>query len=187
MVALGRGGPYAFVEIGQAHHHDRYFDDDAGHLRDAGLALRQRRTAGGELATLKGAGQVDGAWHRREELEAAMHGDDWPVAIARRLAEHMALWRLRPQLELDVERTSYRVVFSGRPVATLVFDRVTARLPGADRTAHFDEAEIEALDDVDLPVLEGAAALLDALVRLTPSSATKLARAVAVLELGAGF
>jgi inorganic triphosphatase YgiF len=190
VVALGRGGPYAFVEAGVATHLDRYFDDDAGRLRAAGLALRQRRVLrapGVAIATLKSAGEVDGAWHRREETEAPMHGDDWPVTVARRLAAHVALWQLRPRLELEVERSSYRVTFEGRPVATLVFDRVTARLPGAERSAHFDEAELEALGDAGLAVLEGAVALLDELARLTPSPVTKLERATAVLDLGAAF
>jgi inorganic triphosphatase YgiF len=196
LTALGRGGPYAFVEHGVVTHLDRYFDDDAGRVRAAGLALRQRRVltagpaaAGGgdapTVATRKTAGVVDGAWHEREETEAPMRGDDWPVAVARRLASHVALWQLRPWLELEVERSRYRVTFEGRPVATLTFDRVAARRPGAERSAHFDEAEVEAIGDAERSVLEGAVALLDDLVRLTPSPVTKLERASAVLDLGA--
>jgi len=187
LVALGRGGPYAFVEASAALHVDTYYDDDAGSLRRAGVALRRRRRAGAAeaIATVKTAGRVDGAWHQREELEAPMRGGDWPVPVARRLAEHVALWQLRPRLELEVERSAYRVTHAGRPVATLAFDRVSARLPGSERSAHFDEAEIEAVGDVDFGVLRGVAELVEGLVRLTPSPATKLERAAAVLELGA--
>jgi triphosphatase len=191
VVALGRGGPYAFVEAGVATHVDRYFDDDAGRLRAAGLALRQRwrDVAGGRrgVATVKTAGLVDGAWHQREEIEAPMEGEDWPVPVARRLAAHVALWQLRPRLELEVERSSYRVAFGGRAIATLTFDRVVARSPGAERSAHFDEAELEALAGVELGVLEGAAELVDGLVRLTASPVTKLERAAAVLALAAAL
>jgi triphosphatase len=191
VVAVGLGGPYAFVDGGVVTHLDRYFDDDAGRLRAAGWALRQRRTPDGRVATLKAGGDVDGGWHRREEIEAPMAGDDWPVAVARRLAEHVALWQLRPRLELEVERRRYRVVFQGRPVATLTFDRVAARLPGAERSAHFDEAEIEALgpgsDDDERAILQGAADLLEEVVRLAPTSVTKLERAAAALALGASF
>jgi len=192
VVAVGRGGPYAFVEGGVGTHLDRYFDDDVGRLRAAGWALRQRSTAEGRVATLKAGGDVDGGWHRREEIEAPMEGDDWPVAVARRLAEHVALWQLRPRLELEVERSRFRVVHLGRPVATLTFDRVAARLPGEERSAHFDEAEIEALgpgsdDESERAILQGAADLLDEVVRLAPTSVTKLERAAAALALGSTF
>jgi triphosphatase len=191
VVALGRGGPYAFVEAGVATHLDRYFDDDAGHLRAAGLALRQRWRdgAGGRagVATVKTLGRADGAWHEREEIEAPMQGEDWPVPVARRVAAHVALWQLRPRLELEVERSLYRVAFEGRAIATLAFDRVTARSPGAERSAHFDEAEIEALPDVGRSVLEGVAERMDSLVRLTASPVTKLERAAAVLALAAAL
>jgi inorganic triphosphatase YgiF len=189
LTALGRDGPYAFVEAGVVTQLDRYFDDDAGSLRAAGLALRQRTgvPSEGAIATLKTAGHVDGAWHEREEIEAPMHDGDWPVAVARRLAAHVALWQLRPRLELETERSRYRVVFEGRPVATLTFDRVAARRPGAERSAHFDEVELEAIGDAERGVLEGAVALLDELVSLTPAPVTKLERAAAVLDLGAAF
>jgi inorganic triphosphatase YgiF len=191
MAALGRGGPYAFVEAGVTTHLDRYFDDDDGRLRAAGLALRQRWREGSAgragVATVKSAGRVDGAWHQREEIEAPMQGEDWPVPVARRVAAHVALWQLRPRLELEVERSSYRVAFEGRAVATLVFDRVIARSPGVERSAHFDEVELEALAGVERSVLEGAAELIDALVHLTASPVTKLERAAAVLALAAAL
>jgi triphosphatase len=190
VVALGRGGPYAFVEAGVATHVDRYFDDDGGRLGAAGWALRQRRSPEGLVATLKSGGEVDGGWHRREELEAPMEGSDWPTALARRLAVHVALWQLRPRLELEVERSRYHVVYEGRPLATLTFDRVTARLPAGARTVHFDEVEIEALGageaEEERALLQGAAALLDDVVHLTPTPVTKLERAAAALALDIG-
>jgi hypothetical protein len=116
-----------------------------------------------------------------------MRGDDWPVPVARRLAEHVALWQLRPRVELTTERTSYQVVHDGRPVAVLAFDEVRARLPGGEREALFGEAEFEATGDVDDAVLEGAARVVEQVVRLTPSGVTKLQRAEALLLLGAAF
>jgi inorganic triphosphatase YgiF len=194
VVALGRSGPYAFVEAGAGVHRDRYYDGDAGQLRRAGWALRQRRTLAPDdgdeptvVATLKGAGRVDGALHVREEIEAPMEGRVWPLPVARRVAEHVALRDLRPQLTLEVDRASYRVTFEGRAVASLSFDQVTVRMPGSDRSAHFDEVEIEALGDQGAGALQGIVDLLDALVRLTPSSVSKLERAAALLELGASL
>ncbi|MDF1523946.1 MAG: CYTH domain-containing protein, partial [Trueperaceae bacterium] len=144
LLAAAGAGPYAFVPFGTAVHVDRYFDDDDASLAAAGVALRRREADGATIATLKTLGTVAGARHEREELEAPMHGDDWPVPVARRLAEHVALWQLRPRVELTTERTSYRVVHEGRPVAVLAFDEVRARLPEGAREALFAEAEVEA-------------------------------------------
>ncbi len=194
VVALGRHGPYAFVEAGTTVHRDRYYDGDAGPLQRAGWALRQRRLLAGDgdepaavVATLKGAGRVDGAMHEREEVEAPMEGRAWPPPIARLVAAHVALRDLRPRLTLETERAAYRVTLEGRPVALLAFDQVSVRIPGGERSAHFDEVEIEALGGATGPELQGIVDLLDALVRLTPSSASKLERAAALLELGASL
>ncbi|MBW6455341.1 MAG: CYTH domain-containing protein [Trueperaceae bacterium] len=191
VVALGRQGPYAFAEAGTTVHRDRYYDGAAGQLRRAGWALRQRRTLAPDagdgptvVATLKGAGRVDGAMHEREEIEAAMEGRAWPLPIARLVAVHVSLRDLRPRLTLETERAAYRVTREGRPAALLAFDQVRVRIPGGERSAHFDEVEIEAIGGTTGPELQGIVDLLDALVRLTPSSASKLERAAALLELG---
>ncbi len=185
--AAAAGGPFAFVLQGTAVHVDHYYDDDAGALAAAGVVLRRRTGAGTTLAALKTLGTVVGALHVRDEVEAPMEGDDWPVPVARRLAEHVALWQLRPRVELTTERTTYRVVYEGRPVALLAFDEVRARTPGAEREALFTEAELEALGDVSEAVLAGAAEVIERVVRLTPSGVTKLQRAAALLALGAAF
>ncbi len=187
LLAVAAPGPYAFVPQGTAVHVDRYYDDDAGALATAGVALRRREAADGTLAALKTLGTVVGALHVRDEVEAPMEGDDWPTPVARRLAEHVALWQLRPRVEVATERTTYRVVFEGRPVALLAFDEVRARRPGGEREALFAEAELEALGEVDEAVLVGAAEVVEQLVRLTPSAVTKLQRAEALLVLGAAF
>jgi inorganic triphosphatase YgiF len=187
LLAVAGRGPYAFVPQGTAVHVDRYYDDDAGALAAAGVALRRREGAGGALAAVKTLGTVVGALHVREEVEAPMAGEDWPVPVARRLAEHVALWQLRPRVEVATERTTYRVVHEGRLVALLAFDEVRARRPGGEREALFAEAELEALGDVADAVLVGAAELVERLVRLTPSAVTKLQRAEALLALGAAF
>ncbi len=187
LAAAAGAGPYAFVVAGTTVHVDRYYDDEPGHLAKAGLALRRREADGTVVAGLKTMGSVTGAFHEREELEAPMTGDDWPMALARRLTHHVALWQLRARVELTVARTAYHVVFEGRPVANLSFDEVRARYPDGEREALFGEVELEARGDVPLSVLEDAAALVDDLVRLTPSGVTKLQRAEALLALGAAL
>ncbi len=187
VVAAAGAGPYAFADAGMTVHLDRYFDDEAGRLARAGLALRRRAAEGRVVAALKTLGSVTGAFHEREELEAPMTGDDWPMPLARRLTHHVALWQLRPRIELTVERSLFHVVFEGRPVAHLSFDEVRARYPENEREALFGEVEVEARGDVPLEVLTDAVALIDGLVRLTPSGVTKLQRAEALLALGAAF
>ncbi|MEJ2288912.1 MAG: CYTH domain-containing protein, partial [Deinococcales bacterium] len=62
--------------------HDRYYDDDAGSLRSAGLALRRRRLGGKAWAGLKAAGSTDDGLHERDEWEVPMSGSGadagWP-------------------------------------------------------------------------------------------------------------
>lgn len=182
--AISQDGPFRFVEAGVSLHADRYFDDPAGSLATAGLSLRQRRRSGEQtLATVKSLGQTHGALHLREELEVPMVGEDWPMAIARRLTAHVALYQLRPLLDLETLRSDYHVLHQGRPVALLSFDRVSARSPGSEREALFGEVEIEARVGTDEQLLLEAAELVGTLVRLNPSGVSKLERAEALLSL----
>lgn len=190
--AISQDGPFRFVEAGVSLHADRYFDDPAGSLAAAGLSLRQRRRSGeATLATVKTLGETRvlegsaGALHLREELEAPMVGDDWPVAIARRLTAHVALYQLRPLLDLETLRSDYHVLHQGRPVALLSFDRVSARKIGSEREALFGEVEIEAREGTSERLLLEAAELVGTLVRLNPSGVSKLRRAEALLSLAA--
>ncbi|MEX2501073.1 MAG: CYTH domain-containing protein, partial [Trueperaceae bacterium] len=69
---------------------DRYFDDARASLARVGYALRTRMSDGAMLATLKTLGSVEGALHRRDELELplpedASGADPWPEAIAERV------------------------------------------------------------------------------------------------------
>ena len=49
-----------------------YYDTRAGELREAGVALRMRRSGQRWLQTVKGAGDRVGALHRRPEYEWVM-------------------------------------------------------------------------------------------------------------------
>lgn len=167
---------------------DRYYEDDAGGLRAAGLALRRRRIGGRAWATLKQQGAREGPMHLREELEVplASPAEDapWPPAIAERLAGVADPATLRARVELETTRVPFVVRRDGVEVAELSFDAVTARAPGSERSALFDEVEVEALgEDTSRAELEGIGEAVDGLVKLSPSSVDKLERAEALLLL----
>jgi len=185
VVRAFRGSPFELEPLGSRTHVDRYYDDAGRSLAASGVALRRRRTGATELATLKWAGTVDGAKHEREEIEAATLGEGWPAVVLERLALHLDgghVQDLRPRLELTVDRATYAVRRGGALVATLMLDDVSARYPDGDHQALFWEAEVEGHD---VSVLADVVDRLALVVVLTPSSANKLERAEAMLELGA--
>ena len=164
-------------------HYDLYFDTRRGHLKRAGLALRQRMIDdAAPLATLKAAGTAQGALHVRDELELPLEGEAWPQAIRMKVAEVAPLISLQPILALATERTRYLIGRRGEEVAELSFDSVEATQEGGEVSVHFSELEIEARRvDADL---ERIAAVLDGLLALTPSGVNKLERSLALLSLG---
>lgn len=187
----------AGLEVGAASrtvHKDRYYDDARLSLSRAGYALRRRMADGRVLATLKSIGSVEGALHRREEIEAPIEAgadpwNPWPAPITERLQTVGDPRSLRGTFELTTERVSFPLREGGRDVAVVAFDDVTARRPNAERSVHWNELEIESEADLDPAtaeaVLARAADAIGAVVSLVPTSHTKLERARALLMLGA--
>jgi len=167
--------------------HDRYYDDEVGTLKRRGLALRRRSVDGEVLATLKRQGEVAGALHERLELELPMTGGTWPGAVLRPVSTLTDPTSLRIQLELITERLNYTVAQDGVALARVSFDDVSANYPQSEQSVHFTEAEIEALGDTSSEMLQDIADLVDRVVRLTPNPVNKVARAEALLSLGASF
>lgn len=192
---------------------DVYFDDPRGRLSAAGMALRLRRVGGRRFATLKSAGTVDGALHRRDEVDVELTDADdpatgeasttaprWPAAIVARLAPLVDVAVLVPVARLATTRVAYVLRTPQRGEVEVAFDEVRCRLspddgaPAAQDGApagaadarfspevSFHEVEIEAgagASDADLVIIADA---LDGVVALTPSSVTKLERALALL------
>ena len=166
---------------------DRYYDDDTGSLRDAGLALRRRRLGERLWAGLKAAGELDAALHQREELELPLTGSAdepaWPDAILERLRGVVDPAELRPRVDLATTRVLFRIRRGDEEIAQLGFDAVSARTPGSERSAFFDEVEIEAREGADRADLERIAEAVDGLVQLTPNPVNKLERAAALLQM----
>jgi inorganic triphosphatase YgiF len=181
---------------------DRYYDDARLSLARAGLALRRRMADGELLATLKTLGDIDGALHRRDELELPLAEDadpwnPWPDEIAERLRVVTDPRSLRGTIELTTSRTVVDVREGERTIAVASFDDVEARRGSDARTAHWNELEIEspqggddeaatAVDEAQV-ALERAADGFRALLSLVPASSTKLERARALLMLGAAL
>jgi inorganic triphosphatase YgiF len=185
--ALFKQAGYELVSQGTQKHFDVYFDDDKNSLRNAGIALRKRRSSGKVLATLKANATVSGGLHEREELEEAMLGSNWPEAIYKRLETLTDPWSLTERLELANIRTRYIVKHKGKDLAILSFDAVTANHPGVFDTATFEEVEIEAMGDASETELRATADVLEKLIKLTPNRVNKLERAEALLSLSRSF
>lgn len=140
----------------QVVHKDRYYDDARMSLSRAGYALRRRMADGRMLATLKTLGSVEGALHRRDELEDAIPADapawnPWPAAISERIGMVTDVRALRGAFELTTERRLFDLLDTGRRVAVASFDAVAARRTASERTVHWNELEIEAVapEEVD--------------------------------------
>lgn len=177
-------------------HKDRYYDDARMSLSRAGFALRRRMADGQLLGTLKTLGRVEGAVHRRDEIEEPIPDSSdpweaWPAAIAEQLRTVTDPRALRGTVELVVERVMFEIRRAGVAVAVASFDDVSARRPSGQRSVHWNELEIEIVGDSgaadEADVLERTAVALGELVALVPSSQTKLERAQALLLLGAAL
>jgi inorganic triphosphatase YgiF len=187
------------LRLGPARHQvvkDRYYDDARLSLARAGLALRRRMADGEVLATLKTLGAIQGALHRREELELPLPEDaeawnPWPAEIAERVRMVTDPRALRGTIELTTERTIVEVRDGDAAVAVASFDDVEARRGGGERTVHWNELEIESAGGLDdgaaAAALERAADGFRAVLTLAPASSTKLERARALLMLGAAL
>lgn len=187
-VGLALGTPSATVN------QDRYYDDARMSLARAGYALRRRMADGALLATLKTLGAVEGALHRREEIEAPIEAgadpwNPWPAPIAERLVMVTDPRSLNGTFELTTERAQLPLLEGTRTVAVASVDAVAARRPNAERSVHWNELEIEASADLAPEeaedVLRRAQEAFETILALVPTSHTKLERARALLMLGA--
>ena len=209
-------------------HIDSYYDDAHSSLQRAGWALRKRRSRGVSsertpsatgagtgsgstdgsasrtVAALKGAAQLDGALHSRQEIEVELDAGrepsdpGWPAAILAALPPAVDPRLLRELVELRVRRVVVPVMRAGFAVAELSFDEVVCSVPDSgnpsaagatlEETPHFTfhEVEIEALDDdsdgtTSLATLEEVAAAVMESLPLVQSSTSKVQRATTLL------
>lgn len=174
--------------------------------RRTGAARDDRATTTPDhvVVTLKSDGSVTGALHERSELQWRVGPDLlWPDEVATRVTAVPgvgAMERVRPVVDLRIRRVAFLVAVErdqGRPFAEVAFDEVVASSarqraavePGHEDTSSaasvtFHEVEFEALTDLDGTVarLTAVADAVATVVKLTPSSASKLERAKALLD-----
>ena len=134
-------------------HTDTYLDDEHGSLYRAGIGLRLREGRKGRRLTCKAKGTLEGGLHVRREVEAGWHRDELPRSAhelpdeLRDLVQPFVLTRaLQPRQRLEVQREIRILVEDGVDLCELAIDSVQAL--ANDRTATFQEVELEVFDDV---------------------------------------
>lgn len=180
------GLPRAFDEV------DRYLDTADGRLAAVHWACRLRDRGAGPIVSLKGpADSVDGAIHRRPELEGpaadSLHPEDWPSSDARDLLLRLAgAAPLAERVRLEQRRVERSVRVGEHHVGTLSLDTVVVR--HAERAIgdpmHVVELEL-ASDDAHEP-LRSLAASLSSLPGLTADASSKLEHALARVAAASG-
>lgn len=173
---------------------DLYYDDRAGSLQRAGLALRVRTVGESRVAALKSRGSVLQGLHERDELEEELTGGmppPWPAGIQSRLLA-VTPEDLTPRMVVSTERHTFALSRDGAPFALLLFDEVTCR-PAAEVSlsyaideALFHEVELESASSAGGQAASAAelreiGEALQALLPLYPSDISKLERAAALL------
>ena len=126
--------------------HDTYLDTEERLILVNGYACRRRETESEVLITLKGLGRVEGAIHRRKELEISLATyeppEAWPDSAVRDLVLEMTGGALlKPLFDLRQTRVFRRMSQGELLVAQLSLDNVRI-IPGQKKRNHF-ELEVE--------------------------------------------
>ena len=161
-----------------------YFDTPDASLRSAGISLRLRRIEGSAgVYTYKGQSSVAGGWHQKTELEqdaieatGLEHLRD--PEIVQRVVSVAELARLEPAFTFKTLRQVYDLANVGE----LALDFVTILNSSLEPLETFTELELEIKHGVSDADLERIEAALLAFPSLEPSSVSKSARAMAVLQ-----
>jgi len=164
---------------------DTYIDTAERTILAAGYACRQRTLDGSILVTLKGLEGVEGAVHRREELEVALPSpqppSQWPPSPVRdRVLQLIGDTPLAPLVALQQTRTVRLMSDGQRPVAELSLDQVHLGAEGRELSYFELEVELgaEGTED-DLGTIVG---VLQDEWELSPQRRSKFERALAFSE-----
>ena len=195
LLALQRFGDFRLIEQDTNDQDDLYYDTVAGRLRDAGASLRIRRKASGALMTFKGErqsvrGTGDHVVSRIEdevELDAGLLSglaDNMPLVLSddpqplQRGRSIAGSQELIPTARLLTERVVLLFVDPEGDRVELAIDRCRAVRLADQRTVVFAEVELELKNGDVTALIAAVRALQVALPGLTPSSMTKLQRAL---------
>ncbi len=180
------GYPLSAVKI--KHVHDTFLDTPDRLILRSGHVCRRREWDQEILMTLKGSSSVDGALHRREELEVTLPSDlppsDWPAGPIRdRLLSIIGDAPLIPLFDQRQTRRVRYVLRDDRTIAELSLDLVELAINGREQT--YFEIEVEILNNGTKEDLAKMEAYLKDEWDLRPEPRSKFERGLA-LFMGRG-
>ena len=165
--------------------HNTYFDTADQRLRAQRYGLRVRDLGTRRIATLKGAGSVQGELHERDEWEVEVDNDNqpehWPASEVR--ARVLALTGGAPLQAMLTSHTKRQNIYVRRgdvSIAELSLDE--GWLSAGGKEAAFRELEIELKDDGSRADFNQLVTLLRERFALVPEERSKLARGLALLD-----
>lgn len=165
--------------------HDTFVDTADRSILAAGHVLRRREFDNQVLMTMKGHQRVEGAVHRREELEVTLSKDmpvsEWPESEIRdRLLEMIGNVPLMPLFDQRQTRHVRLVTQGARTVGEWSLDRVQLSLQGREQIYLEVEVELKAEGtDDDLAVI---GVCLTTEWGLRPEPRSKFSRALALFN-----
>ena len=186
---LTRLGHYRLRQRAPQHLYSVYLDTRDLALSRHGVGVRVRRADATWEATVKWAGSVNGAVHRRPELNVALAGAPrFPFAAPSELRVHLTALlagrKLVPLLVTEIDRRVIEVLDVGAQhcLVEIALDRVVLRGPHKDdpRSERYCEVEIERKQGTVEDVAAISACLQQGR-RLRPSRDSKLARGLRLL------
>lgn len=174
--ALTELGEFQLHPLGTKTISDRYLDADQKLLK-AGFACRIRQTGPTQLLTLKALTLPDGNFHRRQEIEQEVPGDQpssWPEGEAKTLVTGVVGdSTLATLFVLHQTRHKFHAVLNDQPVIEVSLDEVSY---GDQDLSTYYELEAELLPDADEPVLNKFAQTLLERWALPPELQSKFER-----------
>ena len=165
--------------------HDTFVDTPDQQIIRSGHVCRQREVDGQIVMTLKTGHTVEGAVHRREELEITlphvMPIGQWPPSEIRdRLLALIGDVPLTPLFDQYQTRHVRWVTPGGHRVAEMSIDQVRLTINGQEQAYY--EVEVELKDDGTEDDLARLAAALQTDWGLSPEPRSKFARALALAD-----
>jgi CHAD domain-containing protein len=165
--------------------HDTYLDTSERTILSAGYACRRREREGQVVFTLKGLKGVEGAVHRREELEVSLPDDQppaqWPASPARdRVLQLIGKARLIPLFDLHQTRVIRLLSQDERTAAELSLDDVYLAAQGREQA--YLELEVELSPQGSEEELATIVACLQDEWGLEPEPRSKFERALTFWE-----
>ena len=163
--------------------HDTFMDTPDRAILASRHVCRQRKVDGQILMTLKSGQTVEGAVHRREELEVTLERElpiaQWPPSeIRERLLSLIGPATLAPLFDQHQTRIIRWTTRGDRTVAEMSVDKVELSIKGKEQS--YFEVEFELKGEGTESDLAVIAACLENEWKLKPEPRSKFARALAL-------